>query len=288
VFAADEGNGRIVELIPSIPSGSLAFSPSSGSASSSIGSSSVTPCPLGGLFGSTAVKVGLYSPAGAAAATATGGLDTSGDWTATLTVPSSAGNGTYFISARCVAATGLVTQNYGAGTFTVGSASSGGQGPAGPPGPQGPTGATGPQGLAGPQGATGPQGLPGANGTNGTNGTIGPAGPQGATGPQGPAGSAGPRLISSQSKCTTTAQLITTCTVTYQYTTNGGAADGRVIATTKIDGATRTVGRGTIHRHKLKLKVTLTHLRRGRYNVRLLELNHGRPVVIGHTTLTVS
>jgi streptogramin lyase len=73
VFVTDYSNNRVVELTPSIASGSLAFAPSSGPAGSSIGVSSVTPCPVGGLLGSTAARLALYSSTGSVTATATGG-----------------------------------------------------------------------------------------------------------------------------------------------------------------------------------------------------------------------
>ena len=44
---------------------------------------------------------------------------------------------------------------------------------------------------------------------------------------------------------------------------------------------------GTIRNHKLKL--TFKHLHRGRYHLTLAELQpHKKPLVIGHTTLTVA
>jgi hypothetical protein len=74
--------------------------------------------------------------------------------------------------------------------------------------------------------------------------------------------------------------------VTYQYSTTSA---GAVIATAKIRGQIRTVGRATSHNHRFELKVTLKHLHRERYRLTLLELKtHGKSVVIGHTTLTVS
>lgn len=175
VIVADAFNFRLVALSP-YPPGSLAFSPGTGLAGASIGVNSATPCPLAsGTLGSTA-DVTLRAPDGTTAASAVASPDSSGDWTATLSVPASAANGTYFVSSKCVTPSGLVTLNYASGTFTVGPASGGTQGPPGPAGPQGPTGASGPQGPSGPQGATGPQGPTGATGA------------QGATGPQGSAG----------------------------------------------------------------------------------------------------
>ena len=287
VFVADSFNDRVVELTPSVPLGSAAFAPGSVPAGSSVGVTSVTPCPVGGQFGSAAAPLALVSSAGASVATASGALDlVSGQWTGTLTVPADAGAGPYFIRARCLTLNGLIAQNYTAGTLVV-EHSVGETGPPVSPGPQGPTGAAGPQGPAGPQGATGPQGDPGANGTNGTNGTngqTGAQGPQGATGPQGAAGPAARTPTSETIACRHVRKNSTTCTVTFHF--SGGAANARVLATAKVHGHTRTVGRGAIRAYELKLK--LKHLHRGRYRLTLLELGHGKRTPIAHTTVTVT
>ena len=280
-------NDRVVELTPSVPLGSMAFAPGSVSAGSSVGVTSVTPCPVGGQFGSAAAPLALVASAGASVATASGALDlVSGQWTGTLTVPADAGAGPYFIRARCVTLNGLIAQNYTAGTLVV-EHSVGETGPPVSPGPQGPTGAAGPQGPAGPQGATGPQGDPGANGTNGTNGTngqTGAQGPQGATGPQGAAGPAARTPTSETIACRHVRKNSTTCTVTFHF--SGGAANARVLATARVHGHTRTLGRGAIRAYELKLK--LKHLHRGRYRLTLLELGHGKRTPIAHTTVTVT
>jgi len=283
VFVADSFNHRVVELTPSVPLGSLAFAPGSVPAGSSVGVTSVTPCPVGGQFGSATAPLALVSSAGASVATASGVLDVTGEWTATLTVPADADAGPYFIRARCMSLDRLMTQNYIAGTLVV-EHSVGEAGPPVSPGPQGPTGAAGPQGPAGPQGATGPPGDPGANGTNGTNGQTGAQGPQGATGPQGVAGPAARTPTSETIACRHVRKNSTTCTVTFHF--SGGAANARVLATAKIHGHTRTVGRGVIRAYKLKLK--LKHLHRGRYRLTLLELGHGKRTQIAHTTVTVT
>jgi hypothetical protein len=137
VFVADGRNNRVVELTPSVPSGSLTSAPGSGPAGSQIGVSSVTPCPLnGGAFGSAEAKVKLTSSAGATVANATASLDSSGNWSATLTVPNSAANGAvYFVGASCLAPTGLVTQNYASAPFTVTAPTPGAHGATGPAGP---------------------------------------------------------------------------------------------------------------------------------------------------------
>jgi hypothetical protein len=72
--------------------------------------------------------------------------------------------------------------------------------------------------------------------------------------------------------------------VTFHF--SGGAANARVLATAKVHGRTRTVGRGAIRAYKLKLK--LKHLHRGRYRLTLLELGHGKRTAIAHTTVTVT
>jgi hypothetical protein len=285
VFVADSFNHRVVELTPSVPLGSLAFAPGSVPAGSSVGVTSVTPCPVG-QFGSATAPLALVSSAGASVATASGALDMSGQWTGTLAVPADADAGPYFIRARCLTLNGLISQNYTAGTLVV-EHSVGETGPPVSPGPQGPTGAAGPQGPAGPQGATGPQGDPGANGTNGTNGTngqTGAQGPQGATGPQGAAGPAARTPTSETIACRHVRKNSTTCTVTFHF--SGGAANARVLATAKVHGHTRTVGRGAIRAYELKLK--LKHLHRGRYRLTLLELGHGKRTPIAHTTVTVT
>jgi sugar lactone lactonase YvrE len=262
------GSSPVVELSQSVPSGSLAVSPGSAAASTSIGASSVTPCPVGGAFGSTGATVTLSSPAGAVLQTATATLDGAGDWSRTLTVPAAAANGTYFVGARCRDAAGVITQHYAYAMFTVGAASGGSVGP------------------AGPAGAAGAQGPPGTNGTNGVAGPQGAGGSQGVAGPQGPAGTGAKSPIGSTTKCTSLL-LITTCTMTYQYGTSSfRVANGRVVATTRVGARTQTVGHGTIRNHTLKL--TLKHLKRGRYSITLLRPRpHSKAVVIGHTTVTV-
>jgi hypothetical protein len=54
-----------------------------------------------------------------------------------------------------------------------------------------------------------------------------------------------------------------------------------------VGGKIRVVGTGRIRGHKLQLK--LAHLHRGRYRLTRLKLRpHHKPVVVGHTTLTLS
>jgi hypothetical protein len=224
----------------------------------------------------------LSSSAGTVVATATAPLDTSGDWSGTLTVPSSASNGSYFVDATCITSQGLVTQNYASGALTVGPA------PTPVPGPQGPPG---PQGTPGTNGTNGTNGIDGTNGLNGAVGPTGPQGAQGGQGPAGPAGAAAPKPIGQTVKCTTTVTSLTStstsCTITYTYAATSAARDGRAVATARVHGKTTVVGTGRIRGHRFSLK--LAHLRPGRYRLTLVELRpHHRPVVVGHTTLTVS
>jgi hypothetical protein len=280
VFAADSTNDRVVELSPSVPSGALLVAPGSGPAGTSIGVASVTPCPLGGAFGSTRATYALYSPAGALVQTATATLDGSGDWSGTLTIPTNADNGaTYFVGARCNDDEGVAAQNYAEGTFAVAAASSGTQGPAG---------------STGPAGAPGPPGANGTNGTNGASGAPGAAGPKGDQGAAGPAGAAGASPTSSATTCTTKVTSLTTttttCTITYTYSA-GKAANivngARAEAIIRSGGKAKVLAAGRVRGHKLMLR--FTHLGRGHYRLTLLERKaDGRWVSIGHTTLTVS
>ncbi|MHB8693778.1 MAG: NHL repeat-containing protein, partial [Solirubrobacteraceae bacterium] len=275
VFVVDQNLG-VIELTPSIPSGSLVVSPGSGPAGSSVAVSSVTPCPLGSAFRSTAAKFALYSPSGAVEASTKVEFDGAGDWAGTLAVPSSAANGAYFVAARCFDANNVVTQYYRSTAFTVGPASGGGS--QGPPGP------------AGPAGTPGPSGTNGTNGTNGLNGASGPQGPQGATGsqglngPQGLTGPPGPSPSGSVMTCTNKRNTVT-CTTTYSYNAAGAAAD-RVIATARIQGRTGIVGHGRIHRGKLTL--VFSHVKPGRYRVTLLALSsHRHRTLLGYATVTI-
>ncbi len=267
VFTAGNDILQIDELTPSIPSGSLAVSPGSAPAGSTVSVASATPCPTGSQFSSSTAELTLASPGGPVLASATVGLDGAGDWADTLPIPSGAANGPYFVSARCTDPHNLVTQYYASAAFAVGPPSSGAQGPAGPAGPPG---------------------------VNGTNGSAGPQGPQGATGPQGLTGPPGPSPIGSSSSCTTriTSLIVSTtlCTVTYTYGPHM-AADlingARAEATARLGRKTTIVASGRIHGHQLRL--TFRHLGRGEYKLTLLELRANRkPLSIGHTTLVIS
>ncbi|MBV8927807.1 MAG: hypothetical protein JO152_01610 [Mycobacteriaceae bacterium] len=294
VFVDDPLDQHVVELSVNDPSGSFAMSPGSGPAGSSFGVASVTPCPLGGRFGSSAAKLSLYSAAGTLVQTSVAAVDSSGFWGGSLNVPAAAVNGTtYVVRARCTDPDGVMAQNYAPATFTVAAPSTGGQGPAGPqgaPGPQGSPGAQGPTGATGPQapgGATGPQGL------TGPQGATGATGPQGATGPKGATGPASPHPTSSPTTCTTKitspTTSATTCTITYAYSASMVAAlvrGARAEATIMVHGRATVIGTGRVREHRAEL--TFRHLRRGHYRLTLMELAHGKRTVIGHTTLTVS
>ncbi len=79
----------------------------------------------------------------------------------------------------------------------------------------------------------------------------------------------------------------TTCTVTYRYTPSSATAHGRVTASIEVHGHTTIVDRARIRGHQLRF--TLTHLRRGRYLLTLVEHTVDRPaLVIGRASLTVS
>jgi sugar lactone lactonase YvrE len=269
MLVPDYTGKQVVEVTPSVSSGSLGFSPGTASASSSIGVSSVTPCSMGaGAYGSTAAKVSLTSSAGNVVATSSASLDGSGDWTATLTVPATTSSGPYYIGAKCVAPSELVTDNYASGTLTVAPATTGTPGPAGPPGPPG---------------------NPGQPGLTGTPGQNGAPGAQGSQGPPGPPGSTAPTLLSSSTICRTRAAHTTTCTTTYTYAVPRSVRAGKVLAAAIIGGHRTVIARGTIRRHQLRITVTLRHLHRGHYRVTLLELQpHKVPQIIGHTTLVIT
>jgi streptogramin lyase len=281
VFASDTGNDRILELSGPISSGSLAFSPGSGPAGSTVGVSSVTPCPTAPLQAEES-RVSLTSSAGTVFATAAVSPDGSGNWSATLTVPANAANGTYYIAASCETSGGYVTQNYAAGVLTVAP-------PAAPvPGPQGPAGPQGPTGLTGPQGLSGSPGTPGQTGATGSQGPTGATGPQGTTGPQGPAGASAPKLISSTTICTSTGVVNpkTTCTTTYTYETSSSVT-GAIVAVADVHGRRVVIGHGSIHKHRLR--ITFRHMHGGRYGETVLShQGHQTAVVIARTTITVT
>ena len=100
--------------------------------------------------------------------------------------------------------------------------------------------------------------------------------------------SAAPKLIGEKSKCprATKRSARRSCTYTFTYAvrTNKNLA---AIATTSVKGHRRVIARGRIHHRKLTL--VFQHLRRGRYNLTLLQVGaHGKRTVIGHTTIAVS
>jgi hypothetical protein len=80
----------------------------------------------------------------------------------------------------------------------------------------------------------------------------------------------------------------TSCTSTYTYAASNAltAMRSAARATTNIKGRTRVVGTGSIRRHRLRLH--FKHLKRGHYRLTLWRLvRHGRPLMIGRTTLAV-
>ena len=255
-----------------LPTGTLSATPASVAPGSTVAVASVTPCPLGL---TTSVPITLYDSTGAPVTSANATLfDSNKDWAGSVTVPSGATAGSYFIGAQC--SNGNDQMNYVFATLAVASPGNAGTGPQGPSGPQG------------PQGPTGPQGLAGANGTNGS------PGPQGNQGPAGPSGTAAPTPIGSTSSCTTRiisfSTATTTCTVTYTYSPHSAAdlVDGaRVKAIGRIAGRASVVASGRVHGRKVSL-TTAKHLRHGRYKVALVEfMAHGRTATIGHTTLVI-
>ena len=264
VRVGDSGNNAVLELSPSVPVGSLVASPGSGPAGSSFGLASVTSCPIAGPFGSSAAELLLYSADGMLVQSSTATVDSSGLWAGALSVPADAANGTtYVLRARCTDSDGVMSQNYAPATFTVAAPSSGQQGPAGPQGPSGPPGATG---ATGPQGATGPRGATGPAARNPTSSTT---------------------VCTTKIKRPTTST--TTCTITYTYSTGKAGAlvrGARAQATIRIGGKNRVIGTGRIRNQRLAL--TFKRLHRGHYRLTLIELTHGRRIVVGHTTLTVS
>ncbi len=266
----------VLELSADTLSGSLIFSPGSGPDNTGISVSSVTPCPLISSssigFGSTSAALAMYSLTGAVVTTGSATLDSSGDWTGTLTVPPTAANGTYTIGARCNDAEGVDTQNYAYGAFTVGAESV----------------------VTGPQGPPGPEGNAGNNGTNGAAGAAGSQGPKGDQGAAGAAGPAGPSPTSSKTRCETSVKSrtgsTTTCTITYTFSGRIAAkalVDGdRAEATAMADGKTSVVATGRINGHKVVL--LFKHLQRRRYRLTLLEFRNAKRLVVGHTTLDIS
>jgi streptogramin lyase len=279
VFVASFGNNTVVELSPSVPSGSLALVPGSGVAGSSFEVDSVTPCPVGGQFGSTTALLELLGPGGAVGGNAVA-VDPSGNWSAQLVTPSSPASGLYEVRARCTTGGNFITQYYAHATYLVAPPAVGPTGPQGPPGPQGTPGSNGTNGTNGAAGPTGPQG------STGPPGATGPAGPPGATGP------AGPSPTQSSSTCKGHAKhgvTTTTCTITYTYSARASAIarDARAEAIAEIHGHRTVVATGRIRDRKLKLM--FPRLQRGRYRLTLIELRARRaPLVIGHTSLVIS
>jgi hypothetical protein len=295
VFVAGFGSNTVLELLPTVPSGSLALSPGSGAAGSSFEVDSVTPCPIGGQFGSQSALIQLSGPCGVVGGNAVA-VDPSGNWSAQLFTPSSPASGQYQVKARCITGSNIATQYYAHATYLVAPPVVGPTGPQGPPGQQGTpgtNGANGTNGTNGAAGSTGPQGPAGPQGATGSQGLTGAPGPQGPAGQQGATGPAGPSPTRSSSTCTSHEKhgvTTATCTVTYIYGAGAAAAiarDARAEAIVEIRGGSRVLATGRIRDGKLRL--TFSGLRRGRYQLTLLELRaHRAPLVIGHPSLVIS
>jgi hypothetical protein len=104
----------------------------------------------------------------------------------------------------------------------------------------------------------------------------------------GGARSTAPRLIGEKSHCRrkTKGGSSRSCTYTFTYAVRTGK-NRPAIATAVINGHRRVIARGRVRHHMLTL--VFAHLRRGRHNLTLLALGaHGKVMIIGHTTVTVS
>ena len=71
--------------------------------------------------------------------------------------------------------------------------------------------------------------------------------------------------------------------MSFTYATTANFKRASAVATAKVAGRTRTIGRGTVDGRKLKLK--LTHLKRGTYHVTLKRRSGKQWVVIGTSTV---
>lgn len=226
--------------------GSLTFSPSEGPAGTSIGVSSVTPCPTG----SSAATISLHDSSGMQVANPTASwFDAGNDWAGTVTVPSTAANGSmYFVAAQCSDPGGSTTQRYAAGAFTVcaiGSCPN-----SGPPGPPGTPGKPGPPGRAAPKLLRS-------------------------------------TTICTTKKGSKPGSSTMSCRTTYTYALPAAAPHALVVATIRVHGHRRVIARGRIRHHRITL--TYRHLHKGRYRVTLTELiGHGQRLAVGTTTLVIT
>lgn len=159
---AAQAASDVIELTPTLGSGTLAVVDSSPATNAPVIVSSVTPCPLGGPFGSSRATFTLQTGAGTVVQTATAALDGAGDWSGTLTPGASAPAGPYVVRAGCVDPEGVTTLDYAAAAGVAPLA-----GPAGAPG------APGAPGLPGAPGTPGTEGVSGTNGLNGLPGATG-------------------------------------------------------------------------------------------------------------------
>jgi hypothetical protein len=78
----------------------------------------------------------------------------------------------------------------------------------------------------------------------------------------------------------------TICIVTYQYAATGALRHARVEALARVDGREQVVGRGVMRGRRLRL--SLAHLRHGRYRLAIVARTARGSTLIGRTTLTVS
>jgi len=270
VFASYLEGDDVYELTPSVPSGSIALAPGSGPAGTTFGIASVTPCPMGGPFSTTTIFGAMTTASGAVLAYLNSTPDVAGNWTASVTVPTSAANGIDYVHVYCENHQALRVAAYAYAAFQV-EATSGSSSTTSTPSssPLGVAGAS----TRGATGATGPVGATGNAGTRGDQGVVAPAGSS-------PAGSAITCRRSGAS---------TSCTVLYRY---AAARTLTVRATAEATimrhGRVRVIGRGRVLAGG-RVRLRYAHLRSGRYRVTLTELRgRSKPLALGHTTLVIS
>ena len=188
-----------------------------------------------------------------------------------------------------------VTVPVSSGVVTVIEQSQGPTGPTGPTGNTGTTGATGTTGTTGTTGATGATGTTGATGATGKTGATGatgvagaagaagPAGPAGANGAPGPAGPQGPAGPAGR-------DAKVTCTVKKKGTKVKVTCKVQLVASTSSARLRwRLTHGGTVYRHGTaqakhglaNVRVNLSDLDEGRYQLRLQGRKGGTTIVIG-------
>jgi hypothetical protein len=248
VFVPNLGGGSVSELEPYVPSGSMAVAPGTVAAGSPVSISSITPCPTGGEFGSTTAHVILSSPSNATVTTLNPSLDGAGDWHTSATIPSTDAAGTYYLTAQCWDPSHLITQEYAIATLQVTS--------------------------------SGTTTITGAPSTT-------PATSPASTGPAsaGQVGTPTAPLVSAPGLACKPAGKFASCTLTYTYR-HAVSGTKRIRATIAADSRAGVVGHGTLRGHTLRL--TLAHLRRGRYRLTLSVIDAHGTRMIGHVTITIS